>query len=366
MKKITLSILAVASIVSAQSDIELLKSQMDEMAKKIAKLEEKKAKGNTELVTKSLKLKVSGKHYLGFVSTTDELTDDTTNDFETRKNYFDVKAYFKEDSKSYFRTTFDTTHKGDGDWDIRLKYAYLYLNNILPYTGVELGQAHRPWIDFEQHNGWHYRSISKVFLETHEGAHLTNSADIGINFKTKTPYFSSELGIFNGEGYHGVEDGEGLSAEWRLTAHLFGNGKKKPHNIDTYANISFIGQMNDDSNGHENEDLNWYGIHAVYNQPEFLIATQYIKTDKANAKYAGEGYSINGEARFGDFITLGRYDHFELDANNEEKNRGIVGVAYKYNKNIEFVANFMNEKVEDITGTTTDENSLMVTAEINW
>ncbi len=367
MKKITLSILTVASIVSAQSDIEILKSQMDDMAKKIAKLEEKKAKDNTALVTKSMKLKVSGKHYIGFKSTNNELTDTTSNDFETRRNYFQIKAYFNEDSKSYFRTTFDTTHKGDGDWSVRLKYAYLYLNNILPYTSIELGQVHRPWIDYEEHGGWNYRSISKVFVEADEGAHLTNSADLGFNLKTKTPYFSSELGIFNGEGYHGIEDGRGLSAEWRLTGHIMGNGKHKAHKTDTYANISFLGQWNDDSNKHENRDLNWYGLHAVYNQPAFLIATQYIKTEDADVKYAGEGYSVNGEARFGDFSAIGRYDYFEMDnALKEEKSRAIAGVTYQYNKNVEFIASFMNEKIEDTTGTTMDENSMMITAEINW
>ena len=368
MKKIILSTLALASIASASNnEIELLKSQMDEMAKKIAKLEEKKSKGNTELITKSLKLKVSGTHYLGFVSTTDDLTDSTTNDFETRRNYFQVKAYFNEDSQSYFRTTFDTTHKADGDWEVRLKYAYLYLNEILPYTSVEIGQAHRPWIDYEEHNGWNYRSISKVFVEADEGAHLTNSADLGINFKSKTPYFSSEVGIFNGEGYHGTEDGEGLSAEWRLTGHIMGNGNHKLHKNDTYANISFLGQWNDDSNKYENEDLNWYGIHAVYNQPEFLIATQYIKTEDANVAYAGEGYSINGEARFNDFTAIGRYDYFEMDNTlDEEKTRSIAGVAYKYNKNVEFILSFMNETVENTAGTTIDDNSVLVTAEINW
>jgi hypothetical protein len=365
MKKITLSILTITSILSAQSDIELLKSQMDEMAKKIAKLEKEKEKDNTHIISKAPKLKISGKHFLGFVSKDDKVKDDRTNKFETRRNYFQIKAYFSEESKNYFRTTFDTTKKGDGDWNVRLKYAYLYLNNILPYTGVEIGQAHRPWIDFETHNGWNYRSISKVFVEDKRGAHLTNSADVGINFKTKTDYFSSEIGVFNGEGYHGVEDGKGLSFEWRLTAYLIGNTKHK-HKRDSYANISFFGQFNEDSNKHGNEDLNWYGVHATYNQPNFLISTQYIKTDDANIKYAGEGYSINGELRFGDFTTIGRYDHFELDNNNEEKDRKIAGLAYKYNKNIEFIANFTNEKVEDNSGIITDEDSLMVTAEINW
>jgi len=73
------------------------------------------------------------------------------------------------------------------DWVVRLKYAFLYLDNVLPYTGIELGQVHRPWIDYESNTAMHHRSISKVFAE--KTAHVTNSADLGFNLRTKTAYF---------------------------------------------------------------------------------------------------------------------------------------------------------------------------------
>ncbi len=317
-------------------------------------------------------LKFSGKHYLGFVHT------DDSDAFETRRNYLQVKAYFAEDPKSYFRITLDTHHiddskhkdadgkefgkDTDGTWNVRLKYAYLYLDDVLPFTGVEIGQAHRPWIDYEEHGGWNYRSISKVFVEDGTGAHLTNSADLGVNFKTKTENFSSELGIFNGEGYHGEEDGEGLSAEWRLTYHALGGGTHKAKAKNSYANISFLGQQNADSNKHKNEDLNWMGIHAVYNQPEFLLAAQFITTNDANDAYAGEGYSLNGEYRFmPKWNLIGRYDSFEMEVDALEKTRSIAGVTYRYNKNVEFIANVLTEEVGD-----EDETALMLSAEINW
>jgi len=322
--------------------------------------------GGTVVKSKAPVLKFSGKHYLGFVS------NDGDNNFETRRNYLQVKAYFEEDPKSFFRMTLDTHHINDdkdvvggdiyGTWNVRLKYAYLYLDDVLPYTGVEIGQAHRPWIDYEEHGGWNYRSISKVFVEDGTGAHLTNSADIGINFKTKTENFSSELGLFNGEGYHGDEDGEGLSAEWRLTYHALGGGTHKAKAKNTYANISFLGQQNADSNKHKNEDLNWMGVYAVYNQPEFLLAAQFITTNDANEAYAGEGYSINGEYRFmPKWNMIGRYDSFEMEKDALEKTRTIAGVTYRYNKNVEFIANVLTEEVGS-----EDETAFMLTAEINW
>jgi len=378
---ITISTLSTVGAIASSSEIEELKAQMALMSAKIEKLEKQdsvklnqKFEEATVVESKAPILQFSGTHYLGFVS-----SDDKGEKFESRRNYLQVKGYFDEESKSYFRITLDTHQIDDsfyqdedgnsygkdtyGTWNVRLKYAYLYLDDILPFTGVEIGQAHRPWIDYEEHGGWNYRSISKVLVEESNAGDLTNSADLGINFKTKTDYFSSELGVFNGEGYHGIEDGDGMSAEWRLTAHLLGGGTHKHKSKNIYADISFFGQLNEKSNKHKNEDLDWYGIHAVYNQPEFLVALQYVATENANVNYAGEGYSINGEYRFMEnWNIIGRYDNWEMDEDALTKERSIAGVAYKYNKNVEFIANYLGTDISD----NYSDNAIMLTAEINW
>ena len=398
MKKIILSTVAITTLAltgvhaDTGSDIAEMKAMMKQMSQRLAKLEaenkqlkstqKKQAKvvkqvqkkqssskkvlavadihekPKTVVKSKAGVLKFSGKHYLGFVSDSEK----GTNKFETRRNYLQVKGYFNENPKDYFRITLDTHHEESGDWKVRLKYAYLYLDNVLPFTGVEIGQVHRPWIDYEEHHGWNYRSISKVFVEAHHGAHFTNSSDLGINFKTKTEVFSSELGVYNGEGYHGkTEDNKNLSAEWRLTGHFFGTGKKHVHKSDTYADISFLGQYNTDYK-EKGTDFVWYGVHAVYNQPEFLISAQYMEATDGGADKEGNGYSVNGEFRFAnDWNLIGRYDNFDLDA-GENRERSIAGIAYKYNKNVEFIANYLNEKVDDETKT----DAVMLTAEVNW
>jgi hypothetical protein len=344
-----------------------------EQSQKIAALEEKveKIEKHTAVKSKAPVLKFSGKHYLGFVS--DSAGEGTENYFETRRNYLQVKAYFADNPKNYMRVTLDTFQntKGEdkdyGSWEVRLKYAYLYLDNVLPFTGVEIGQAHRPWIDYEEHHGWFYRSISKVLVEAHDGAHFTNSADIGVNFKTKTEYFSSEIGLYNGEGYHGIQEGDGLSGEWRLTANLLGTGKKHVHKSDTYADVSFFGQYNTDYKA-KGQDFVWYGVHAVYNQPEFLLAAQYVEATDGGADKEGNGWSVNGEFRLDTLSSsmhgwnlLGRYDSFDLDA-GEERERTIAGLAYQYNKYVEFIANYLNEQVDGKDQT----DALMLTAEVNW
>jgi hypothetical protein len=346
----------------------------------------------TSVFAKADKLQFSGTHYLGFINK-DMKEGDSTNNFEVRRNYVQVKAYVLDDPKSYLRVTLDATYSNKtaddgGHADVYVKYAYLYLNNVLPYTGMEFGMAHRPWIDYEEHQGWWMRSVSKVFVETSEAGHLTNSADLGVNFKTKTPYFTSELGIFNGEGYHGENDGnddeeigDGVSAEWRLTAALLGNGEKKRKPLkDDYFDLSFFGQYNMDNSANADalgnvEDYNFYGFHTVYNTPSFLISAQYVtsENDQVNTTdWNGQGYSVNGTFRFGEkkqFSAFARYDEWE----NENSTTGVVsyteenaiyGVAWQQNKNFKWLLSGQTYNRDN--GNSSDYTSAMLTAEVHW
>lgn len=370
------------------------------------------------------KLDFSGTHYFGLSSNTygadNAKANNTSTGFEFRRNYLQAKAYFTD--KDYFRVTMDTTDElesATGNSNMYVKYAYLYLDKVLPYTGVEIGVAHRPWIDYEEHNSWYYRSINKVILEDKFSVNPTtgkslgvdtmNSADLGVNFQTKTPYFSSELGIFDGEGYHPATNqklSSGLSEEWRLTGHLMGNGEKVGKyklEKDTYANISFAGIMSqkekyDGSTQTDSQtnDKNMYLLHAVYSQPEFLVAAQYdvtkYKYDTASASDRElKTWSVNAEVRPAtDWTVLARYDSVKTEytnalgaatnANNTNDGTQIIyGVAYEYNKNVKFIASgkTVNAKQSDFAGAASttvgatvgdmiDKQSWMLTSEVNW
>ena len=390
----------------------------------------------TNVTSKAKKLDFSGTVYFGMTSA-NPATDldiaggdqsnyaDTSTGFELRRGYLQLKAYFND--TDYFRFTLDTTKElasstsssgGSGYANTFFKYAYLYLEDVLPYTGVEVGISHRPWIDYEEHNGWHYRSFNKVVLEekgtaTEAGVDLINSADLGFNLKTITDMFSSEIGIFNGEGYHAdkeaanQENSSDLSLEWRLTGHLIGSGKKVGKNDrtkDTYANLSTYGLI---SKNHKDDkaaldqaataalkseyDRSIYGIHAVYNQPEFLIAAQYFMADDEAQeqttatgwnKREYKGYSINAEVRpVTDWTIIGRYDNYEMDdtalngtamSSSVEGDKVIAGLAYKYSKNVSFIgsAKFIDEQYTAgaLAGFDTGESKdvYMLTTEVKW
>ncbi|WP_321777428.1 hypothetical protein [Sulfurimonas sp.] len=398
MKKIVLSaltVLTIGTVGATAGDIKLYSNKDGQVFTTAGEGRTELRSSSTKVSAKASKLKFSGTHYLGFINKNMK-EGDSTNNFEMRRNYLQVKAYLLEDPKSYLRVTLDATYtnktaNGEGHANVYVKYAYLYLNEVLPFTGVEFGMVHRPWIDYEEHQGWWMRSISKVFVEASEAGHLTNSADLGFNFKTKTDYFTSELGIFNGEGYHGSNDnggandeeiGDGVSAEWRLTASILGNGKKKRKPLkDNYFDASFFGQYNM-QNSHNADaagklaDYKFYGLHTVYNMPSFLIAAQYVKSENdridSTTDWNGQGYSVNGTYRIGDkkqFSVVARYDRWENkdtvsnDVTSKE-NSYIYGLAWQQNKNVKWLLSGQTYDVENSTNK--DWTSAMITAEVHW
>jgi hypothetical protein len=395
MKKIVLSALAALTLSAVTANASATKLYQDENGQVFTK----PAEGRTEIKTATPlfshtdKLKFSMLTYIGY--TYDDYKSDTatvnykedTSDFEIRRAYFQVKAYLLDDPKSYYRITFDVSKDVTGDEKVRAKYAYLYLNDVFTHTGVEIGLAHRPWHDYEEHNAWYYRSISKVLIEDKKsGPDLSNSADFGVMFKTRTKYFDADYGIFNGEGYHSKSNGNGMSFEWRTTAHLLGvNGKDKQTKL-TYWDASFFGQYNQ---GHktvtvgtqkENQDLIFGGLHTVYNQPSFLVAAQYVYSDNTSniannvSAQAGQGYSVNGEYRMGsdkEYRLLARYDAWTKEqpaGDKEPEDRSyILGGAWDMNKNVQWVANVIVTDNEAGSAKEIENGTqYMVTAEVKF
>lgn len=412
-------------------DAKSVDMQMRDLESKGSEYQDKMSK-YVNVKSKSKTLEFSGVHYFGLTSSRpdNEVTSATPHQnignstgFEMRRNYVQIKGYFND--KDYFRVTFDATkelstptnHQGDNVTEERdtspqvngfstvfVKYAYIWLDEILPYTGAEIGIVHRPWIDYEEHNSWYYRSWSKVALENRTGKNtnslsehgpdLVNSADLGINVKTKTDYFVSEIGMFNGEGYHADKragnqtNSQDLSLEWRLTADLLGQGKKQgkyERTKDTYAHISTYGLMS--KNHKDNEiiindageyDRKFFGLHAVYNQPEFLIAGQiytandHLQNGTKDTDY--NGWSVNGEYRpFEDWTVIGRYDAFMKEtttnttgavARNNDGDTWMYGLAYKYSKYVTLIGS--GKVIDDKVDMSVNKNVYMLTTEVKW
>jgi len=397
MKKIILSTIAALTLGSVALSASGVKLYSDANGQVFTQPAEGRTeiKSDTSVFAKADKLKFSGQTFLGvtyvdYDNDTPATSQDNDKSFQLRRGYFQLKAYMMDDPKSYYRITFDVKQKSggfDGDSIVaRAKYAYINLNEVLPATSLEIGLAHRPWHDYEEHNSWLYRSISEILVEDHNGAHLSNSADLGVMAKTRTKYFDSDIGVFNGEGYHELQnDGNGFSFEWRFTGHLLGTHGKPTKT--TYLDASFYGQynmehnQNTDANGNKHwDDLRFYGLHTVYNMPSFLISAQYITSDDtaSNSTYvskgAGDGYSVNTEVRLGNekqYKMLARYDSWtpeELNGVAEyEQKTYIIGAAWEQNKNVEWVANATI--TDNDTGSAREKyngTAYMITAEVKF
>ena len=103
---------------------------------------------------------------------------------------------------------------------VRLKYAYAKFHlpdwGVLTRPEVEVGMAHMPWLDFEEHINL-YRMQDTMFMERNG---LFNSADLGVTFlallggtlpdeyqKKVSKHYpgrwgSVSFGVYNGGGYH--------------------------------------------------------------------------------------------------------------------------------------------------------------------
>ena len=396
MKKLMLSSLAVLALASGAQAA--TKFYTDANGQVFTKPGEGRTeiKAPTPWFSHADKLKFSAQAFIGYKYTDYDsylgTTPESDQSFQIRRGYFQVKAYLLDNPKSYYRVTFDVKNNNNFDsnsLDVRAKYLYLYLDSVLPATGFEIGLAHRPWHDYEEHNSWMYRSISEILIENKNSAHLSSSADYGVMAKTRTKYFDADIGVFNGEGYHGKQNSNGLSLEWRFTGHLLGTHGHPDKN--TYLDASFFGQLNQKHYSQtaqgtpENDDLKFYGFHTVFNMPSFLISGQYVtSTNTADApgevsKGAGDGYSFNVEGRLGDkhqYKAFAKYDNWTPDAASGAKEytriTEIFGVAWKMNKNVEWVANATinnndNNYYGSATGTSTSNGtSYMVTAQIDF
>ncbi len=401
MKKIVLSALAAFTLGSVAANAGALKLYQDENGQVFTKAGE----GRTLIQDKSVsvfskadKLKFSGLTYIGANVKDYADNQETTAQMEIRRAYFQLKAYFLDDPKSYYRVTFDMSKDVTGDEKLRAKYAYLYLNAILPATGVEIGLAHRPWHDYEEHNAWYYRNISKVLIEDKDhGPDLSNSADFGVMTKTKTKYFDADIGLFNGEGYHAFQNAQnGVSFEWRTTAHILGVNGKDKQTTKTYWDASFFGQYNmkhktltNAGVAVGNEDLIFGGLHTVYNQPSFLVSAQYVYskdtrtkqittgtvTSKVSAQ-AGSGYSANAEYRLGsekEYRVLARYDSWtpqrkpSAESSKKENKGYIFGAAWEQNRNLQWVGNvIVTDNEKGSLKYANNGTAYMITAEVRF
>lgn len=248
----------------------------------------------------------------------------------------------------------DREGDGEGDLEMRLKYCYLdySLDDLWIFTDphVEFGLVHRPWLDYEEHVNY-YRVQGTMFLERND---IFNSGDYGftvfsligggmgkdylesVNDKYPGRYGSIAFGLYNGGGYHAIENNSNKTFEGRLTLRPL---------PDVVPGLQFsyhgvVGAGNNVGATDWNVNLlfaSWESEHLVLTGQHYRGVGNFKATavDANEEALAQQGFSVFGEWRIAprQFSLIGRYDSFDATPSSDSGggSRFIAGAAYHFN-----------------------------------
>lgn len=303
----------------------------------------------------------SGKWYIGF----QHQEEDNFNQFQLKRAYITYKPQITPwlSGRITPDITIDREGADRGNIELRLKYLYAQfsLNDFSIFTGsnIKVGLTPRPWIDYEQKIN-HYRAQGPMFLET---ADVINSTDYGLNFNTSfgkkyepngftsgSPgtYGSMAIGVYNGGGYHAIEENANKTLEWRLTFRPF--PKKFGGLLATYHGAW------GNSNSIRNNRFRLNGVHLAYEHKFFLIYGEYYEgfgsyndgfiSERTYRSVPHHGYSAFAEFRepkTGLAAWL-RYDSQYLDYTQPElafeEERLIIAAVWRFHKNNKLILSY--------------------------
>jgi hypothetical protein len=300
-------------------------------------------------------LKIGTKTYIKYeyLGTDDDGLTDATSRFNVTRGYLDIRKtitdYFS------FRITPDVHQDDSGDWKVRIKYLHARFthegNEVFGKPYAEIGIAHMPWLDFEEHINL-FRMQGTMFMERNS---LFNSADLGImfgaNLGSELPedyrdnvnshyagrWGSFQLGIFNGGGYHGEDNNNRMALEGRLTL------RPLPDAVPglQFSALGITGK----GNTADAPDWNVFNAMVSYESP-FLNATgqYYAGTGNQKGTYVNvlgasndqRGYSAFAEFRVPEhtqYSFFSRYDRFNTDTSDDAadvQKRFILGFAWQF------------------------------------
>lgn len=147
------------------------------------------------------------------------------NAFEITRAYLDVRASIPGGiglriTSDAYRVN-DTTSNSNGSLGLRLKYGYAsYTPTGSPLT-FKLGLIHTPWLDWVE-GMYGYRMQGTMPMERN---HYFNSADLGagVDGAWGNQMVNMQVGVYNGEGYHGGTGDGHKDIAGRVSVRLLGS-----------------------------------------------------------------------------------------------------------------------------------------------
>jgi hypothetical protein len=269
--------------------------------------------------------------------------------------------------------TLDREGGDAGNVELKMKYCYLKIApsdiDLLTHSYFEVGLVHRPWLDFEQEIN-NYRVQGTMFLER---IGMYNSADFGVTFvsllggkinqnfikRTGTEQIgklgSFALGVYNGGGYHAIEQNKNKTIEGRLTLRPLYRvlpGIKLSYNFaygsgNTTENPAF--HLNSVFLSHESK---YFNLSGQYFFGKGNSSGTGISVDSTNA-FQNTGYSMFCEfsVPHTPLAVFGRYDTRQTKHMNYLSERWIGGICYYFYKTCKLLVDI---DYADLGGTSTN------------
>lgn len=305
----------------------------------------------------------------------DVFEDGYTNEFTIKRGYITFRKDLSDRFEIRFTQdiTIDQQGDGEGDIELRLKYALLKYSMddywIFTSPNIEIGVVHRPWTNFEQDVN-DYRSQKSMFLDQND---ILSSADYGIQLAAilgpeldkdkqqglESPpgrYGSIAIGIYNGGGYSALEFNNNKLIEGSLSLRPFPD---RLPGIQT----SLFGTYGK-GNIPVSPDFHLLGSALTYESERANIVLQGFRgtgdgsgqfVEPATfSSYNLEGWSAFTEIQPFDFpinVTL-RYDElYNRDLNRLSVQQWITGFAYVFSNRSKIILDVSRQNVDAIFDT---------------
>jgi hypothetical protein len=285
---------------------------------------------------------------------------------EAYNQFFVNRAYFTTRARVLpgltARLTLDTSQDmegdGEGDMEVRVKYAYVRYDfgsaGQLSDLALEGGITHMVWLAFEEQVN-RYRMRSPMFLER---SGMFNSADFGLTLsgglgeslpeeyrREVSSAFSARhgsfaLGIYNGGGYHAIEWNDDKVFQGRLSLRPLPDALPGLQ----LSGLAMAGKGNRPGSLDEIPDWRVYGGMLSYQHPRGALSAQYAwgrgnqkgswtEPGSPNVATDFRGYSLFGEHRLGSaraWRLVTGYDRLERTPGSLDRSfhRIHAGVGY--------------------------------------
>ncbi len=275
----------------------------------------------------------------------------------------------------------DIRENGDKQFELFTKHFFLEFNDTLYDSSyIRVGVTGLPWVGYEE-GIWGYR-VQGTVLPDRFGYMVGEDLGVAMGGKLSSGYGDWQVNVANGEGFAGAEKGSGKTYHGRLTVNPF------PFSDSGWENVFVTGFASTGS--HENDGSRQIAQIGYKDPSRFTFVSEYFRATDPAAMMAGRHPSlaarsgrestangtsiystINANAFAADsdpsrWEFIARWDHLDpdTDIDNNTIDLSILGVSYRYNDYVKFLADW--EKIDYESGALkTDEELIMLHIQTN-